>query len=105
MDRSHLPQKWHAAGFGTLLPFFFAIYSYPSTWLKRWSFWTSLAICLTIHTVVIWIFFQYVLADVYHLGWALWFPVAVLESVALLIAIKKIEDKLTGKREAVKLWS
>jgi hypothetical protein len=104
MDRSGLPQKWHAAIFGTTLPFTFAVISYPSSWLTRWSFWAAVAICLAVHLVGIWIFFQYVLGNVQHFGWGLWLPVAAIESIVLLIVLKRIEDKLTGTHEIVTLW-
>ena len=99
-----MPQKWHAAIFGTIFPFGFLLLSYPSRCLKRWSFWASVAICLTVHLVGIWILFQYVFEKIQQFGWALWLPVAIVEALGLLVAVKNIEEKLTGKREIVELW-
>jgi hypothetical protein len=105
MDGKGLAQKWHAAIFGTTVPFVFVVLSYPSAWLRRWSFWTSVAICLTLHLIGIWIFFQYGLINVSRLGWGPWLPIAAVEAVALLVVVKKIEEKLTGNHEVVELWS
>ena len=101
MDGTGMPQKWHAAIFGTTVPFVFVILSYPPTWLRRWSFWASIGICLTLHLVGIWVFFQYALKNVQRLGWGLWLPVASIEAIVLLVAVKKIEEKLTGNHEIV----
>jgi hypothetical protein len=93
--RRGMPQKWEAAIFGTLLPFWVALVSNQLRW-SRWSFWASLAICLAIHLLGIWIFFQYILMDVRHLGLALWFPVAFVEVFILLFAVQKVEQKIIG---------
>ncbi len=103
MDDRGMPQKWHAAIFGTTLPFVFVILIYHPAWLRRWSFWASVAICLALHLVGIWIFFQYVLKNVQQLGWGLWLPAAAVEAIVLLVAIKKIEEKLMGKHEVIEL--
>jgi hypothetical protein len=103
MDGRGMPQRWHAAIFGTTVPFVFVVLSYPSAWLRRWSFWTSVAICLALHLVGIWILFQYGLTQIPRLGWGLWLPIAAVEAVVLLVAVKKIEEKLTGKHEVVEL--
>lgn len=99
----HAAQKWHAAGVGTILPFIFVIFSYPSRWLRRWSFWVSLAICLVIHVAAIWIVFQYILGSVQRLGILIWFPVAILESLFLVFVVKIIENKITGRVDVVEL--
>jgi len=76
--------------------------SYRRWWL-RWPFWVSLAICFAIHTMAIWIFFKYAMANIQSLGIALWFPVAFVETFFLLVAVKKVTEKITGKHESVKL--
>src|ERR1700730_3741839 len=68
----------------------------PSAWLKRWSFWTSVAICLSLHLIGIGIFFEYGLMNVSRLAWGRWLPLAAVEAVALLVVVKQIEEKLTG---------
>ena len=105
MDRRGMPQKWHAAIIGTIFPFIFVVFSYPSTWLRRRSFWTAVGICLAIHLVGIWLLFQYVLARVQHFGTLFWLPVAFVEAVVLLIVVRKVENRLTGKNEMVDLWN
>lgn len=103
MDGRGMPQKWHAAIFGTALPFCFVVAIYPSSWLKRWSFWASIAICLGIHLIGIWVFFRYFLGKNQQLGWALWLPVAAVEAIVLVVAVKKTEEKVTGKSEILDL--
>jgi hypothetical protein len=89
MDGKGMAQKWHAAIFGTTVPFVFVVLSDPSAWLRRWSFWTTVAICLTLHLIGIWIFFPYGLINVSRLGWGrLWLPIAAVEAVALLVVVK-----------------
>jgi hypothetical protein len=105
MDGKGMAQKWHAAILGTTVPFVSVVLSYPSAWPRRWSFWTSVAICMTLHLIGIWIFFQYGLINVSRLGWGLWLPIAAVEAVALLVVVKKIEETLTGNHEVVELWS
>jgi hypothetical protein len=101
-DSRGLPRKWHAAIFGTLLPFGFVIYANRRR-LLRWSFLASLAICLGVHIAMIWVFFQYVLLKIQTFSIWLWFPVAFVEAWVLLIAVKRIEEKFTGQRETIKL--
>ena len=50
-----------------------------------------------------WTFFQYVLYGVDRFSILFWYPVMVVEVLALLIAVKKIHDKLTGTHEIIKL--
>jgi 4-hydroxybenzoate polyprenyltransferase len=101
-DRRGMPHKWHTAIFGTTVPFGVVVLSYPLRW-RRMSFWAALTICLAIHTVAIWIFFQYVLSNTQTFGLLLWLPVAFIEAFALLLAVKRIEEKLTGKNESYRL--
>ncbi len=78
-----IPKKWVTATMGTLGPFSFVIYAYRGR-LLRLSFWASLAICLGVHIVVIWIFFQYVLISFQAFSIWLWFPVMLIEALPLL---------------------
>jgi peptidoglycan/LPS O-acetylase OafA/YrhL len=97
-----ITKKWVTATMGTLGPFSLVIYACRRL-LLRWSFWTALAICLAVHVVAIWAFFQYVLADSQTISIWLWFPVMLMEVFVLLFAVKRIEEKLTGKHETIKL--
>jgi hypothetical protein len=63
----------------------------------------QLAICLTLHSVVIWVFFEYALSDVQTFSIWIWFPVMFIEAFALLIIVKRIEEKFTGQHEKMKL--
>ncbi len=96
-----IEKKWLTAFFGTLLPFCLVIFLRRRN--LRWSFWLSLAICLAMHLVVVWIFFQYVLANFHSFPILLWYPFMLGEIVVLLIAVKRIEEKITGRRETIKL--
>jgi hypothetical protein len=102
MGQMGMPQKWHAAGFGTIVPFGVVVSLLRSRWL-RWSFWVSLLICLAIHLVAFWIFFEYVLLNIRHIATLTWAPVAFVETFALLVAVVKVEEKLSGKRERIML--
>jgi hypothetical protein len=101
-DRNGMPQKWHAAISGTVVPFGVAVMALRGRWSK-WTFWEALTGCLVVHLFVIWVFFQYVLANILLLGTMYWFPVAFVEVFVLIVAVKKVEEQLTGKRETYKL--
>jgi len=60
-------------------------------------------ICLVLHLVGIYIFFQFVISSVQELGWVVWIPVAGIECIVLIFAIKKIEEKLTSQHEITDL--
>jgi hypothetical protein len=66
------------------------------------AFWESLAVCLAVHTLAVWIFFRYAVPNV-RIGTLFVLPFALIDAVALIIAVKKISDKLTGKHETVRL--
>jgi hypothetical protein len=102
MDRNGMPQKWHAAIVGSLLPFAVAIISYRRWWL-RWSFWASLTICAVIHVIAVWFLFQYVFANIKNMGIVVWAPIAFVETFVLLVAVKKVAEQMTGRHESVRL--
>ncbi len=97
-----IPQKWGTAILGTLIPFGFVIYAFRQR-LLRWSFWGALTICLFAHLLILWIFFQYVLSSINRFSILLWLPVMLIEVFVLLIVVKRIEEKLTGKHETIKM--
>jgi hypothetical protein len=101
-DRQGIPQKWHAAIVGTIIPFMAVVARYRLRW-RQWYFWISLGICFLIHTIAIWIVFKYVLWNVRGLGILLWAPIAFVEMFVLLIAVRRLEQLLTGKTELVNL--
>ena len=101
-DRHNISRKWVTATMGTLGPFSFVVYACRRS-AFRWSFWTALTICLAVHLLAIWIVFQYVLAAFQTVNFWLWLPVMLMEAFVLLIAIKRISEKLLGKQETIKL--
>lgn len=94
-DRTGLPQKWHSAVLGTIVPFLVVAWFYRARW-SRGTFWTSLLVCLLAHIVLTWFFLQYVLANVVRIPLIVWYPVVLLEAFALLVLVHKLEQKLSG---------
>jgi len=97
-----IAQKWTTAVLATIITFGFVIYVCREIVL-RWSFWVAIAICLAVHIVVLWGFFQYVLQRVERFGILFWYPIMLAEVFVLLVAVKRLEEKLTGKHEATRL--
>jgi hypothetical protein len=97
-----IPQKWATAIMGTVITFGLVIYACRRM-LNRWAFWAAISICLGAHMVVVLVFFQYVLSGVERFSILFWHPIMLVEAFGLLIAVKRIHDKLTGKRETIKL--
>jgi ABC-type iron transport system FetAB permease component len=101
-DRKGIPKKWVTAAMGTLISFGMVVYVYRGR-LSRWSLWLSLMICLAVHCAAIWIVFQYVLRDFKNFSIWFWFPVMAIEVVVLLVVVKRIEERITGRHETIKL--
>jgi hypothetical protein len=101
-QRRGVPKKWVTAIVGTLAPFSLVIYAFRR-WLLRWTFWASLAMCFAVHITLVWIFFQYILSSVQTFSIWLWLPVMLIEAFVLLIIVKRLEEKLTGKHETIRL--
>lgn len=97
-----IPQKWATAMMGTIITFGFVIYACRRMF-NRWAFWAAIGICLGAHILAMWVFFQYVLSGVERFSILFWYPIMLVEAFGLLIAVKRIHDKLTGKRETIKL--
>jgi hypothetical protein len=97
-----IAQKWATAVMATLITFGFVIYAYREIVL-RWSFWVSIAICLAVHIVALWGFFLYVLQSVGRFSILFWYPIMLVEVFVLLVAVKRLEEKLTGKHEITRL--
>jgi hypothetical protein len=92
-DRAGMPQKWHAAIFGALVPFAAVVSMKRSGW-SRSTFWITLGACFAVNLVLIWIFFEVVLRDVTTFGWTWWVPVAFIETFVILHFQSLIERKL-----------
>jgi hypothetical protein len=56
-----------------------------------------------VHAVAIWIFLDYVLWNLDRVGTIFAVIPAFVECFVLLIAVKRIEERLTGKHEVVNL--
>jgi hypothetical protein len=98
----NIPRKWATAFLATLITFGLVIYVRRKE-LSRWSFWASLAICLAAHIIVVWIFFEYVLHGVGRFSILFWYPIMLVETFGLLIAVAKLEKKLSGKQGTINL--
>jgi hypothetical protein len=85
----------------TLIPFSFVVFFRRRSF--RSVFVVSLAICLAVHLVAVWFFFKFVLARFETSSILFWLPVMLVEVFVLLIAVKKIEDKLTGRKDTIRL--
>ena len=92
--------KWGTAIVGTLLTFAFVFYAFRSH-LLRWSFWISFLLCAAIHAGLMWFIFEYVLASFTHLSPLLWFPFILIEILVLMVVVKRIEERITGKHEII----
>jgi hypothetical protein len=97
-----VPQKWATALMGTLVTFAFVIYAFRQR-LFRWSFWASLSICFALHALAIFVFFRYALDAAGKFSILFWLPIMLVEIFVLLIAVKRIEEKLTGQHATMKL--
>jgi hypothetical protein len=90
----HLPQKWHAAIIGTVVPFAVLL----QIKLPKWSdpkYWTAFTVLLCTHLLVMFWIFQIVLAKVDHFGWLAWAPIALAEPFLLLSLMKRLEEFLS----------
>jgi hypothetical protein len=101
-DKSGMPKRWHAAVLGTIVPFLTVVWFYRARW-SRWSLWAALTVCLLIHLSATWILFQFIMANVQNIGLLLWFPVAFVESFALLLVVTAVENLFLGKRGNIKV--
>jgi hypothetical protein len=95
-DRAGMPQKWHAAILGALVPFA-AIASIKRTSWSRPTFWITLGACFVVNLLLIWTVFEFALYRVLNLGWIWWVPVAFFQTVVFLHFQPKLERKLRAK--------
>src|SRR4051794_262516 len=95
-DRAGMPQKWHAAILGVVVPFAAVLSIKRTSWMRS-TFWTTLAACFVVNVLLIWTFFEVVLRNVTKLGWIWWVPVAIVQTVVLLHFQPKIERILRAK--------
>ena len=96
-----IAEKWVTAIFGTLFPF--CLVTFLRRRSLRWPFWLALVLCLLVHCAVMAAIFQYAFASFQKISPLLWLPVMLFEIFVLIIAVKRIEDKITGRREIVRL--
>jgi hypothetical protein len=97
-----IPLKWATAIMGTVVIFAFVIYVCGNL-LTRWAFWVAVAICFLVHIVVTWMFFQLFLSGFERFSILCFYPLMLIEVFVLLVAVKRIHDKLTGNHETLEL--
>ena len=96
MDKKGMPQKWHAAIVGDILPFAVVIMNFRRWW-SRGVFWAFLGMGFVAHTAAIWATFQYALAFTQILGIIVWVPIAFLDTLVLYVVVKKVVERFTVK--------
>ena len=101
-DNHQVPHKWVTATVSTIAPFAFALYAFRSQ-ISQWSFWLAFSICLTLHCLIFFLVFQFVLSGVQSISPLLLSPVMVIEFFVLLIVVKRLEQRLSGQRSTMKL--
>jgi hypothetical protein len=74
-NRAGMPPRWHAAIVGALLPSSSIISIRRTSW-SRATFWTMLAGCFVLNSLLIAVCFEFLLGGVEGLGWIWWVPVA-----------------------------
>jgi hypothetical protein len=92
LDSMGAPQKWHAAVFGTVLPFATVVSVYHHKW-AHWHFWASLGICFSAHLLAIWYVFDRVW-PIKTMGILIWTPVMFAEGIFILGLVPFLERKL-----------
>ena len=97
LDNAGMPQKWHAAIIGVLVPFYAIVIVRRTSW-RRATFWASLGACFAVNLLLIWIFFEFVLWNVTTMGWLWWGPVAFAQTIVLLGLQPALEKKLRSQR-------
>jgi hypothetical protein len=95
-DRAGMPQRWHAAIVGVLLPFASIISIKRTSW-SRVTFWTSLTGCFVLNFLLIAGCFEFFLEGVETFGWIWWVPAAFVQTLALLYLQPKLERTLRAK--------
>jgi len=95
-DRAGMPQRWHAAIVGILLPFASIISIKRTSW-PRPTFWTSLGGCFVLNFLLIASFFEFVLRGVRVFGWIWWVPVAFVQTLGMLYLQPKLERTLRAR--------
>lgn len=97
-----IAEKWATAILATIITFGFVAFAFRSR-LRRWTFWVSFLVCITVHLLIVWAIFHVVFAQVQRFSILLWFPIMLLEIAGLLVAVKRIEESLTGERYTMRL--
>jgi hypothetical protein len=95
-DNNGMPQKWHAAVVGTIVPFLVEVWLCRMRW-TYWSFWAAFSICLAVHLAATWILFEYILLNVRTIPLLAWFPVVFIEVFVLFVVVQRLDDKFAGR--------
>ena len=96
LDRMGAPEKWHAAVYGTVVPFATVLSVYHHKW-AHWHFWASLGICFAVHLVVLWYVFDKVW-PLQTMGILIWTPVMFVEGILIFGLVPALERKLKGTK-------
>lgn len=97
-----VPGKWVTATVATIAPFALIVYAFRSRF-SRGSLWLALSICLTVHCLIFFIVFQYLLSRVQSFSPLLLLPVMIIEFFLLLIVVKRLEERISGRPGAMRL--
>jgi hypothetical protein len=101
-DHRNVSPKWLTAVGGTFVTFVGLIGVFRKWW-RAWEFWVSFAICLAFHALLVWILFRHVLSGMREFPFILWFPVAFLEGLVLIIPVGWLLRKLTHTQGILKI--
>lgn len=88
LDQRGLPQKWHAAIVWTVGTFGSLVIMFRRRWYL-WGFWALLLAFFILHLVLMWTLFSKVLANLLVLGMLYVIPLALIESVVLMILLSQ----------------
>jgi hypothetical protein len=89
-----IAQKWATATVATLMIFAAVIY-FARPRVTRWTFWTALSICFLGHAFLVWLVFDLILKGTSRFSILFWYPIILVEVVALLIVENRIERRLS----------
>lgn len=89
----HLPDKWFAASFTTVVVFLAVIYGYRRRWHYR-SFWLTISVLFLIHLTLIVLIFAFLLRRRTDVGLLICVPFIFLESSILYYAVKLFDRLL-----------
>jgi hypothetical protein len=100
LHHNGIAPKWGTAIAGTITTFGVVVYLFRSHF-GRLAFWFSFLTCFLVHVGLMWIIFRFALEGFTHFSPLLWYPFMLIEILVLMVVIKRIEEKITGKHEII----